>query len=74
VNPIGKTVKKVMAANTWDKRVGEIRQIPEQHGKSEQPAVYAAVARQLYVPFLAPDFAYVHEAPFYEENFGTVYG
>lgn len=74
MNPIEKTVKKVVAANTWDKRVGEIRQIPEKHGKSEQPAVYAAVARQLYVPFLAPDFAYVHEAPFYEEEyFGTVY-
>ena len=28
--------------------------------------IYAAAARDLYLPHLAPDFAYIHEAPFYD--------
>lgn len=71
---IGDTVAAVVIADTWDKRVNEIRQVPQLHGKTVQPAVYAEIARELYVPHLAPDFAYVHEAPFYEEeHFDTVY-
>ncbi len=27
--------------------------------------IFAKIARELYLPHLAPDFAYVHEAPFY---------
>ncbi|MCV7034875.1 hypothetical protein H7H69_11790 [Mycobacterium heckeshornense] len=71
---IDDTVAAVVSADTWDKRVSEIRLIPERHGKSQHGAVYAAVARQLYVPYLAPDFAFVHDAPFYDEDhFTTVY-
>ncbi len=68
------TVAAIAAADTWDKRVTEIRLIPERHGKAEHGAIFAAVARELYVPYLAPDFAYVHDAPFYEaDHFDAVY-
>ncbi|WP_237166336.1 hypothetical protein [Mycolicibacterium hippocampi] len=63
-----------MAADSWDRRVNEVRLIPQRHGKTDQPAVYAALARELYVPYLAPDFAFIHDAPFYdEEHFDSVY-
>ena len=29
------------------------------------------IAREAYVPHLAPDFAYIHEAPFYELPYFT---
>ncbi|QUR66497.1 hypothetical protein [Mycobacterium spongiae] len=74
MSSIEDTVAAVIDANTWDRRVNAIRLIPEQHGKTDQPTVYADIARQLYVPNLAPDFAFVHDAPFYdEEHFDTVY-
>ena len=62
------TVAAVAAADTWDKRVTEIRLIPERHGKAEHGAIFAAVARELYVPYLAPDFAFIHDAPFYDAD------
>ena len=52
------TVNRILDTPTWDRRVAEIRQIPAQHGLNEQTRLYAEVARQLYVPHLAPDFAY----------------
>lgn len=68
------TVAAVVAADTWDKRVTEIRLIPERHGKAEHGSIFAAVARELYVPYLAPDFAFVHDAPFYDaDHFHNVY-
>lgn len=68
------TVAAVAAADTWDKRVTEIRLIPERHGKAEHGAIFAAVARELYVPYLAPDFAFIHDAPFYDaDHFDAVY-
>ncbi|ETB35825.1 MULTISPECIES: hypothetical protein [Mycobacterium avium complex (MAC)] len=71
---VDETVEAIAAADTWDKRVGEIRLIPERHGKGEHSAVFAAVARELYVPYLAPDFAFIHDAPFYDDDhFGAVY-
>lgn len=60
------TVSHITAAPTWDDRVARIRQVPQHHGTNEHAALYAEIARQLYVPHLAPDFAYVHPAPFYE--------
>jgi hypothetical protein len=68
------TVESIVTAPTWDQRVAQIRLIPQRHGTGEHPAIYAAVAREAYVPHLAPDFAYVHGAPFYEpEYFEDVY-
>lgn len=68
------TVASVIAADKWDKRVNEIRLIPQRHGTTDQPAVFATIARELYVPYLAPDFAFIHEAPFYDDaHFAAVY-
>lgn len=60
------TVERIVAATSWDERVARIRQVPQRHGTDEHQAVYAETARRLYVPHLAPDFAYFASAPFYE--------
>ena len=60
------TIAAILAAETWPQRVAQIRLIPQRHGTGEHGGIYAAVARALYMPHLAPDFAYIHEAPFYE--------
>lgn len=60
------TVAAIAAAPSWDARVGLLRRVPEEFGTAQHPAVFAAVARSVYVPTLAPDFAYVHWAGDYE--------
>lgn len=60
------TVSAIVSAPDWNARVAKIRQIPQQHGTNQHSAIYAAVASQLYVPNLAPDFAYVHWRSDYE--------
>ncbi len=60
------TVAAVLAAPTWDQRVAQLRLIPERHGTAEHQAIYSAIAKDAYVPHLAPDFAYVHKLDFYE--------
>lgn len=60
------TVDSITAASTWDERVARFRQIPQRHGTDEHAVIYAAVARHLYVPHLAPDFAYAPKLDFYE--------
>lgn len=71
---VEETVESIVKAATWDQRVARIRLIAQHHGTGEHPAIHAAVARAVYVPHLAPDFAYIHEAPFYErEYFEDVY-
>lgn len=68
------TIAAVLAADTWDKRVGEIRLIPERHGTAQHSGIFAAIARERYVPQLAADFAYVPHVPFYDEpHFEHVY-
>lgn len=68
------TVEAILTAGTWNARIQQIRLIPQKHGTGEYGAIYAAVARKLYMPHLAPDFAYIHEAPFYElAYFATAY-
>lgn len=66
---VDQTVASIIAAPTWDQRVARIRLIPQRHGTGEHPAIHAAIAREIYVPHLAPDFAYIHEAPFYERDY-----
>jgi hypothetical protein len=63
---IDDTISAILKAGTWTQRVQQIRLVPQRHGTGEYSAIYAAVARKLYMPHLAPDFAYIHEAPFYE--------
>jgi hypothetical protein len=63
---IDATINAILRAETWTQRVQQIRLVPQRHGTGEHGTIYAAVARALYLPHLAPDFAYIHEAPFYE--------
>ena len=63
---IDATIAAILGAETWTQRVQQIRLVPQRHGTGEHGTIYAAVARALYMPHLAPDFAYIHEAPFYE--------
>jgi hypothetical protein len=68
------TVDEIVTTAGWDRRVAGIRLIPHRHGTAEHGRIYAELARELYVPALAPDFAYIHSAPFYEpEYFQRVY-
>lgn len=60
------TVDIIWAASTWDQRVARVRQIPQHHGTDEHAAIYADIAKRLYVPHLAPDFAYAPVLDFYE--------
>ncbi len=62
---IAETVAAVVAAPSWDVRINALRQVPANHGTNDWREVYAEIARQLYVPHLSPDFAYIHSAPAY---------
>lgn len=66
MSTIAETVESIVGAKTADDRVARIRLIPQHHGLGEHSEIYAAVAREVYVPHLAPDFAYIHNAPFYD--------
>ncbi|WP_428002318.1 hypothetical protein [Acidovorax sp.] len=68
------TIQAILGAATFTQRIQQIRLVPQRHGTEEHGAIYAAVARELYMPHLAPDFAYIHEAPFYDtEHFFAAY-
>lgn len=55
-------------------RVTRIRQVTQHHGVAELPVIYATIAQELYVPSLAPDFAYIDWRNDYElEPFATLY-
>lgn len=60
------TVAEVAAATDWNARVSLIRKVPEAFGTALHRDVYARIARRVYVPNLAPDFAYVHWRAEYE--------
>lgn len=71
---IEETIARIVEAPTWDQRIAQIRLIPQHHGTGDQPQIHAAVANKIYVPHLAPDFAYIHNSPFYERDyFSKVY-
>lgn len=68
------TVAAIVTATTWDQRVAKLRLVPQRHGTAEHSSIYAAVARESYVPQLAPDFAYVHDPEFYTlDYFESIY-
>jgi hypothetical protein len=68
------TINHIVNAPTWDQRVARIRQIPGRHGTDEHTAIYAEIARRLYVTHLAPDYAYVPVEDFYERpHFARAY-
>lgn len=71
---VSHTVEAIAGATDWNSRIARIRQIPQKHGTDEHMSLYAAVAKCIYVPNLAPDFAYVHWRPDYElANFMAAY-
>jgi hypothetical protein len=71
---IDETVRTILDAETWAQRIARIRLVPQRHGIGDHGAIFAEVARRLYVPHLAPDFAFIHEAPFYDrERFFAAY-
>ncbi len=55
--------RTVTEAPDWDARVGEVRKIADQVARSQQAAVYAAVARAFYVPSLTYEFSEVAWPP-----------
>jgi hypothetical protein len=63
------TIERITEATRLDQRVAQIRLIPQSHGTGDHPRIFAEVARVLYLPHLAPDFAYIHEAPFYGQKY-----
>lgn len=71
VPSVEETVAKIVDAATWDQRVAQIRLVAQNHGTGEHASIFAQVAREAYVPHLAPDFAYINEAPFYERPYFT---
>jgi len=69
------TIRLIVEAETWSQRIAQLRLIPQRHGTSDHLTVYAEVARALYLPHLTPDFAFIHNAPFYDrEHFFGAYG
>lgn len=71
---IEETVQEILDADTWAQRIAKIRLVPQRHGTGAHVTIFAEVARQLYMPHLAPDFAFIHEAPFYDrEHFAAAY-
>jgi hypothetical protein len=71
---IQQTVEAILGAESWAQRIARIRLVPQRHGTGDHPAIFAEVARRLYMPNLAPDFAFIHEAPFYDrEHFFAAY-
>ena len=65
---IESTISAIVSADTWNQRVAQIRLVPQRHGTEQHVSIYAAVARTMYMPHLAPDFAYIHNSPFYEKE------
>lgn len=63
---VSQTVEAIAGATDWNSRVARIRHIPQKHGTDEHAGLYATVAKRIYVPNLAPDFAYVHWRSDYE--------
>ena len=68
------TVERIVAAETWNQRVQEIRRVPEHHGQADHQSVYAEVADRLYKPHLSANFAFVPRQEDYElAHFAEVY-
>lgn len=65
---IEETITAILNAETWAQRIAQIRLVPQRHGTSDHVTIFANVARQLYMPHLAPDFAFIHEEPFYDRE------
>lgn len=68
------TITAIIEAPGWAQRIAQLRLVPQRHGTGDHLAIYAEVARKLYLPSLSPDFAYVHPSEFYEpSHFNAAY-
>lgn len=56
---VEQTVEDIANAPTVDARIAEIRKVPGKHGVDDHQAIFAEVARRVYVPHLAPNFAFI---------------
>ncbi|HKH49540.1 MAG TPA: hypothetical protein VKM72_33170 [Thermoanaerobaculia bacterium] len=63
---IDSLVGQIDSATDWNARAALIRKVPELFGLASHSLVYARIAKKIYVPNLAPDFAYVHWRDEYE--------
>jgi len=75
---VEEAVASIAEAPSWDARIAAMRLIPEQFGTASHQEVYSAIARAVYVPSLAPDFAYVHwhqdyELPLAQQTYEQAY-
>jgi hypothetical protein len=59
-------IEQIAAAGDPDSRTALIRRVPEVFGTSQHKDIYSSIAARVYVPTLAPDFAYIHWVPSYE--------
>ncbi len=59
-------VDGIVEAPSWDERVTLIRGVPATFGSAQHQAIYSTIAERVYVPHLAPDFAYIHWRDEYE--------
>jgi hypothetical protein len=74
VPTLDETIAEIIAADSWDKRVAQIRLVAQRHGTADHAQIFAEVARAGYVPHLAPDFAYINDSTFYDRDyFAEVY-
>ncbi len=76
---IEETVESVATAENWNSRIALIRLVPERFGTAAHQEIYSAIARRVYVPSLAPDFAYVHwhedyELPLAQQTYDLAHG
>lgn len=68
------TVAAIVQAPGWPQRIAQLRLVPQRHGTGEHMAIYAEVARRLYLPALSPDFAYIHPSELYDpQHFQAAY-
>ena len=44
------TIQAILSADTFTQRIQQIRLVPQRHGTEDHGAIYAAVARELYMP------------------------
>jgi hypothetical protein len=61
-----RVIEAISSADTWNRRVSLVRQIPKAFGTARHQEIYAGLAEAVYVDHLTPDFAYIHWRAEYE--------
>lgn len=72
---IDQTVDAICNARSFNARIAEIRKVRGKHGSDDHVPIFAEVARRVYVPHLAPNFAFINVDDFYSAaHFNHSYG